>query len=204
MRILVVDDHPLFRQGVVSTLARAAGLKVVGEARTGAEAVEAARRTSPDLILLDVGLPDFGGVDLIPALKAECPAARIAMLTVASDSDTVVDAMRAGAAGYLLKGVTGGELVTAVRAIADGHGYTSPQAALQVLADLTHGVHPDDLTERERSVLQLLGQGLTNREIASNLYISEKTVKHHVTVIMQKLHVRNRVEAALAASRLRL
>ena len=203
VRVLVVDDHPLFRQGVVATLANAPDFDVVGEASTAAEAVHLATITRPDLVLLDVGLPDGSGVEVISALARELPGVKIAMLTVADDSDTVMEALKAGAAGYLLKGVSGAELIAAVKEVYAGHPYASPPVAMRVLSDVARaGRTPGaDLTERERSVLDLLAQGLTNAEIARRLFLSEKTVKHHITVILQKLGVRNRVEAALIASR---
>jgi two-component system nitrate/nitrite response regulator NarL len=203
VRILVVDDHPLFRQGVVATLDAEPGLSVVAQAQTAAEAVWAARATQPDLILLDVGLPDLSGVEAIGALLEAAPSSRIAMLTVADDTDTVVKAVLAGAAGYLLKGVSGAELVSAVRELAAGGGYASAPVAMKVLGELARDREPaaGGLTERETEVLELIGLGLTNREIGRRLFLSEKTVKHHVTLILQKLNLRNRVEAALYANR---
>jgi DNA-binding NarL/FixJ family response regulator len=205
LRVLVVDDHPLFRQGVVATLARETGFQVVGEAETVAEALALVRHTMPDVVLLDVALPDGSGVEAIGPILSACPGAKVAMLTSADDSDTVLDALRAGAAGYLVKGAAGAELIAALRSICRGEGYTSPRVASRLLAEVAHprSAPDEDLTPRERTVFELLGQGLTNREIAQHLYLSEKTVKRHVTVVMQKLGVRNRVEAALLASRAR-
>ncbi|MBI5949504.1 MAG: response regulator transcription factor [Chloroflexi bacterium] len=205
LRVLVVDDHPLFREGVVATLTREPGFEVVGEAETIAEALVRVRLTRPDVVLLDVALPDGSGIEAVAPILAELPATRIAVLTSSDDSDTVLAALRAGAAGYLLKGTGSTELIAALRAICRGESYTSPKAASRLLAEAAHP-HPvpgDDLSPRERTVLEMLGQGLTNREIAQKLYLSEKTVKRHVTVVMQKLGVRNRVEAALLASRSR-
>ena len=203
LRILVVDDHPLFRQGVVATLAREPGFAVVGEAETIEETLVRVRLTMPDIVLLDVALPDGSGVDAIAPILAACPTTKLVMLTSADDSDTVLDSLRAGAVGYLVKGAAGAELIGALRAISRGEGYTSPRIASRLLAEVAHPrTSPgEDLTPRERTVYEMLGQGLTNREIGAQLFLSEKTVKHYVTVVMQKLGVRNRVEAALLASR---
>lgn len=203
LRILVVDDHPLFRQGVVDTLTREPGFEVVGEAGTIEEALMRVRLTRPDVVLLDVALPDGSGVDAVAPILQEFPSTKIAILTSSDDSDTVLAALRAGAAGYLLKGTGSAELIGALRAIYSGENYTSPKAASRLLTEVAHPQHApgDDLSPRERTVLEMLGLGLTNREIAGRLYLSEKTVKRHVTVVMQKLGVRNRVEAALLAAR---
>ncbi len=201
VRVLVVDDHPLLREGVVATLANARDFEVVGEASTGAEAVRLAAIRKPDLVLLDVGLPDMSGVEVIPLIAAKSPDAKIAILTVADDSETVIEALRAGAAGYLLKGIAGAELVTAARRIVAGHGYMSPAAAMSVVQSAAHRTRKPELSDRETEVLDLLREGLTNREIANRLFLSEKTVKHYLTTLMRKLQVRNRVEAALIASK---
>jgi DNA-binding NarL/FixJ family response regulator len=204
VRILVVDDHPLFREGVVLTLQKEPGFEVVGEATSGGEAIQLAGERQPDLVLLDVGLPDGSSVEIIPGILAAYPDTQIAMLTVTDDSDTVLEALRAGALGYLLKGVSGADLVRAVRAVRQGQLYTSPTVPLP-LQGLAETAEPlpnlPELTERERAVLELIGRGLTNKEIAAELFLSEKTVKAHITVILQKLGVRNRVEAALLVAK---
>jgi len=199
LRVLVVDDHPLLRQGVVATLTSARDFDVVAEASTAAEALHLARKTRPDLVILDVGLPDRSGLEVIPEIARASPGAKIAMLTVADDSDLVVESLRAGATGYLLKGVSGAELIAAVRQIVAGQDYVSPAAATNVVQALAHPAHKPELSDREREVLVLLRDGLTNREIAECLFLSEKTVKHYVTALMRKLQVRNRVEAAVSA-----
>lgn len=203
LRILVADDHPLFRQGVVATIAREPGFTVVGETDTIEETLVRVQLTLPDIVLLDVALPDGSGVDAIAPILAACPTTKLVMLTSADDSDTVLDSLRAGAVGYLVKGSAGAELIAALKAVARGEGYTSPRIASRLLAEVAHPrTSPgEDLTPRERTVYEMLGQGLTNREIGEQLFLSEKTVKHYVTVVMQKLGVRNRVEAALLASR---
>lgn len=203
LRMIVVDDHPLFRQGVVATLSRQPGFVVVGEAETIGDAMLLIRQLCPDIVLLDVDLPDGSGVEAIEPILAQCTSVRVVMLTVADETDVVMQAVRAGASGYLLKGSSGGELVTALRAICRGETYTSPGVASRVLQEVAHPKPPpeSELTTREIAVFELVGQGLTNREIAERLFLSEKTVKGHVTVVMQKLGVRNRVEAALVAAR---
>jgi two-component system, NarL family, nitrate/nitrite response regulator NarL len=202
LRVLVVDDHPLFREGVVATLGRAGGFTVV-EATCGTEAVAQAKMIRPDIVLLDVGLPDGRGVEFVGPILQQAPETRVVMLTVADDNDTVLEALRAGASGYLLKGASGGEIVTAVHEVARGNSYASPSVAMRVLRNIaTRPPTPgEELTEREKEVLELLAKGLTNREIAERVFLSEKTIKHHVTVILQKLAVRNRVEAALLVAR---
>ena len=202
-RVLVVDDHPLFRSGVVATLAREPGFEVVAEAESIDEAIKRFRLTGPEIVLLDVALPDGSGVDAIAMFLEERPGTMVVMLTSSDDSDAVLESFRAGAAGYVVKGAAATELVAALAAVSRGEGYTSPRIASRLLAEVAHPRHEpaEDLTPRERTVFEMLGQGMTNREIGERLYLSEKTVKRYVTVVMQKLGVRNRVEAALVASR---
>lgn len=201
--VMVVDDHPLFRQGVVATLLEAEDFRVVAEVESLEEARGRFRITRPAVVLLDIALPDGNGVALIPELLAEAPETRIAMLTSADDTDTVLASLRAGAAGYIVKGSSAAELVAALTAICKGEGYTSPALASRVLtATARHRPgHGDELSAREREVFDLLGEGMTNREIAERLFLSEKTVKHYVTLVMQKLGARHRVEVALMAAR---
>jgi len=204
LRVFVVDDHPLFREGVVATLSRASGFVAVGEASSGAQAVSQISALRPDIVLLDVGLPDGRGVEFIKPILDGSPQSRVIMLTVADDNDTVVEALRAGAVGYLLKGISGADIIAAVQEVAHGSTYASPTVAMRVLRDVLGPAsqpRAEELTVRENEVLKLLAEGLTNREIGSRLYLSEKTVKHHVTIVLQKLGVRNRVEAALVASK---
>lgn len=200
-RVLVVDDHPLFRQGVVATLTREPGIEVVAEAESIAEALRLTRALKPDVVLLDVALPDGTGIDAIQFLRQAHPGTRILMLTVNDASEAVIEAVRSGAAGYLLKGSSANEVVTALRTVALGGTYASPGAAASLISEVARPRRAveSELTPREQEVHELLGEGLTNREIAGRLVLSEKTVKRHVTVVMQKLGVRNRVEAALLA-----
>lgn len=207
IRVLVVDDHPLFREGVVRTLSEEPEMTVVGEADTAASAIEKARGTLPDVVLLDLKLPDGSGIAVVQALQHDCPYSRVILLTAVEDEDALLQALKQGARGYLVKGISGQELKQVVRAIAGGETYVSPGMAGRLLKELTAGegrpapLGIAGLTDRERSILQLVAEGMTNKEIARRLSLSEKTVKHYMTNILQKLQVRNRVEAALLAAK---
>ncbi len=202
--VLVVDDHPLFRQGVVHTLSAEPGLVVVGEAASGEEALALAQELLPDIVLLDISMPGWSGLVTAERIATACPAATIVMLTVSENPDQLLGAFKAGARAYVLKGVSAQELARVIRAAAAGETYVSPSLASEMLIALTRGRAPDplqELTPREREILELIGAGLTNREIGMRLSLSEKTIKHYVTNVLQKLQVRSRVEAALYASR---
>ena len=206
IRILVADDHPLFRQGVIATLREDAEFSIVAEASLAAAAIEAARETLPDIILLDMQFPDGTGLDVIDALQDDCPYSRVIILTVVDDEDTLVEALKRGARGYILKGTSGTDLKAIVRSVAAGETYVTPQMAGRLLKELTAARDDNPsgvlgLTDRERSILDLVATGMTNKEIADSLFLSEKTIKHYMTNILQKLHVRNRVEAAMLVSR---
>lgn len=204
IRILVADDHPLFREGVVHSLSAEPGFCVVGEAATGEEALELARDLLPDVVLLDIGMPGWGGLVTAEKITTACPATRIVMVTVFEDEDKLLAAFKAGARAYVLKGVSARELASVVRAVAGGEVYVSPSIAAGILLTLSRGRPPDplqELTEREHQILRLIGEGLTNREIGEHIHLSEKTVKHYISNILQKLQVRSRVEAALLAAR---
>jgi DNA-binding NarL/FixJ family response regulator len=203
IRVLVVDDHPLFRQGVVSSLGVEPGLTVVGEANSGEEALNLARELLPDIVLLDISMPGWNGLVTTEKIATACPASAIVILTVSEDKDKLLAAFKAGARAYVLKGVSAQELAKVIRSAAAGDVYVSPSLAAEMLVSLTHDHAPDslqELTAREREILQLIGTGLTNREIGTRLFLSEKTIKHYVTNILQKLQVRSRVEAALLAA----
>jgi two-component system nitrate/nitrite response regulator NarL len=203
INILVVDDHPLFRQGVVHSLGLEPDLKVVGETASGEEALELARALLPDLVLLDISMAGWSGIETAGKISIACPATTIVMLTVSDDKDKLLAAFKAGARGYVLKGVSGKELAQVIRSAVAGEVYVSPSIAAEMLVSLTQGHAPDplqELTDREREILGLIGTGLTNREIGERIFLSEKTVKHYVTNILQKLQVRSRVEAALIAN----
>ena len=203
-RIVVVDDHPLFRDGVVHSLAAEPDFAVVGQAASGEEALRLARDLLPDVVLLDIGIPGWDGLITAEKITTACPATRIVMLTVVEDEDKLLAAFKAGARGYVLKGVSARELASVVRATAHGEVYVSPSLAAGILVALTRGRPADpleELTERELEILKLVGQGLTNREIGERIHLAEKTIKHYITNILQKLQVRSRVEAALLAAR---
>jgi two-component system, NarL family, nitrate/nitrite response regulator NarL len=204
IRILVADDHPLFREGAVRSLESEPDLAVVGQASSGEEALRLACELVPDIVLLDIGMAGWGGLVAAEKIATACPAVNIVILTVFEDEDKMLAAFKAGARGYVLKGVSPRELASVVRTVAQGEVYVSPSLAAGILVTLTRdrAENPlQELTERERDILVLVGQGLTNREIGDRLHLAEKTIKHYVTNILQKLHVRSRVEAALLAAR---
>ena len=208
IRIVVVDDHPLFREGVTRALARYPDIEVVGEGCSADEALSLARDLKPEIMLLDISMPG-GGVSATHAITSAYPVIRIIMLTVSEHEDDVLGSLKAGARGYILKGVTARELVGIVREIHNGESYVTPTLAASLLADFRTpaGSAPsekapfNELTLRERQILELLATGLSNKEIAGRLELAEKTIKHYVTNILEKLQVRNRVEAALLAQR---
>lgn len=210
IQLLIVDDHPLFRDGVVQTLGAESDIEIVGEATTAAEAVRLAAELLPDLILLDITIPG-GGLNAAASISATSPVAKIVMLTASETEEDVLSALKAGARGYILKGVSGRDLVKIVRSVYAGEAYVTPSLAASLLSEMQEGKRGrdqeasplDELTEREHQILQKLAAGLSNKEIAQQLDLSEKTVKHHMTNILQKLQVRNRVEAALLAQKAR-
>ncbi len=202
IRILLADDHPLFREGVAHSLGADADLEVVAQAGSAEEAVELAHRLRPDMVLLDIGMPGMGGIAAAGQIAADLPGVRIMMLTVSEDRDSLFAALKAGAHGYVLKGVSASELRSAARRVAGGEAYITPALAAELLFEFSRPVASDplcELTAREAEVLGLIGQGCTNREIGERLHLAEKTVKHYVTLILQKLQVRSRTEAAVLA-----
>ncbi|MBI2216122.1 MAG: response regulator transcription factor [Candidatus Rokubacteria bacterium] len=207
IRVLVVDDHALFRKGVASLLRPAEGFTVVGEAQDGREAVAKARALAPDVVLIDVYMPEMDGLEATRRIKAAIPSTRIIVLTVSEDDQNLFAALKAGAQGYLLKSVEPDELFRTVRGVVHGEAFVNPSMAAKVLAELTRPAGApreapaDVLSPREREVLGLLTEGAVNKEIAAALDISENTVKNHLKSIMEKLHVENRVQAVARALR---
>jgi two-component system nitrate/nitrite response regulator NarL len=201
-RVAIIDDHPLFREGVASMLTSVDGIEVVGQGSTAADALKIAQECFPDVMLLDVRLPG-GGVEAAASIARACPNVRIIMLTASEDEQDVASALQAGARGYILKGSSGHEMVETVRAIAGGDSYVAPNLAARLLIKrgkrtATDAVHnPRDLTSREVEIFALVARGMSNKEVARSFKCTERTVKHHMTSIMQKLNVRNRVEAVL-------
>jgi DNA-binding NarL/FixJ family response regulator len=201
IRIAVIDPHPLYRDGVVQALQRAPDVDVVAEGASANDAVRIGNRDVPDMMLLDVNMGG-AGIDAVLTLRQDCPSVKLIMLTASEDPDHVAAALRCGASGYVLKGCDGSELLQIVRTVRNGETYITPTLAMQLLAQAKPPpIKLPDLSFRENQVLQLLSQGLMNKEIAVELRLTEKTVKHYMTCLMQKLQVRNRVEAVLAARR---
>jgi len=207
-RIVVVDDHPLFRSGVVQTLKADPNFDVVGQGETAAEAIQLAKKELPELLLLDVEIPG-GGLSAAEAIAAACPVTKVVMLTVSQNEGNLAAALKAGARAYVLKGVSGRELSRILLDVRAGEVYVTPALATNILFERTQtassGRRPsdddDDLSARELQILEHLSAGKSNREIGEAVFLSEKTVKHYMTNILQKLHVNNRVEAALKAQR---
>jgi len=209
IRVLVVDDHELFRRGISQVLLGEDAIEVVGEAADGAAAVALAHERSPDVVLMDVRMPGVDGIEATRRLTAGLPAARVLMLTVSDEEDDLFEAVKAGVAGYLLKEVAIGEVAGAVRAVAGGRTPISPPLASRLAAEFVVLARRADLergrsaaprlTPRELDVLKLLAQGLTNRDIGARLFISGNTVKNHVRSVLGKLHAHSRMEAVLQA-----
>ncbi len=203
IRILIADDHPVVRRGLASLLRTEPDLELVGEAENGAQAVEQARALDPDVILLDLVMPNMGGLEAIPKIKQVNPDARILVITSFADDDKVFPAIKSGALGYLLKEAPPEMLVQAIRDVHRGESSLHPAIARKLIRELNQ---PPDLpptgeplTQRELDVLQLVARGLTNQDIAEKLCISEGTVRFHVSNILAKLHLANRTQAALYA-----
>ncbi|MFZ0098843.1 MAG: response regulator transcription factor [Gemmobacter sp.] len=205
IRIVIADDHPLYREGVARTLMEDKALIVVGQAQDAGGAVELAARLKPDLLLLDISMPGGGGLTALREAIALPDPPKIAMLTASEEDDQVMQALKAGALGYVLKGVGARDLVGIVKDLARGQTYVSPVLAGRLLASMRNGgaarpANPlADLSKREEDILRLVAEGKSNKEIGLTLELQEKTVKHYMTSILQKLHLRNRVEAAVLA-----
>jgi DNA-binding NarL/FixJ family response regulator len=205
IRVLLADDHQLVRSGLAALLAGSDDIEVVGTAANGAEAVEMARSFSPDVVLMDLVMPVMDGVEATRRLVAEQPSVAVVVLTSFSDQERILAALDAGAIGYLLKDVEPAELVRGVRAAARGESPLHPKAARSLLSSRTESRPPErtnvELTPREAQVLNLLRQGLANKQIARSLGISQATVKAHLTSVFQRIGVTDRVQAAVWAER---
>jgi two-component system nitrate/nitrite response regulator NarL len=206
IRVGVVDDHMLYRDGVVFALESEADIEVVGQGGTAADAFQIAQEQAPDILLLDMNMPG-GGTSAAAKIALRCPATKTLMLTVVDDEEEVRGALRKGARGYLLKGTSSSELVNAIRIVDKGQSYVSPSFAAQLfMSRITENREPSasnhfpEISAREEQILMLILKGFNNRRIGDELGLTEKTVKSYVTTIMEKLGVRNRVEAAMIAA----
>jgi DNA-binding NarL/FixJ family response regulator len=197
--VLVVDDHALMRSGLAGLIAAAEDMRVVGMAADGAEAVAAVARLSPDVVLMDLSMPVMDGVTATRRILAENPAVEVLVLTSFSDQQRVVEALDAGAGGYVLKDTEPADLLAAIRATARGHSPLDPRVARTLLHARRSPARVAELTEREQEVLALVGRGLANKQIARALGIREGTVKAHLTSVFQRIGVRDRTSAALWA-----
>lgn len=210
IRLLVVDDHTLFRRGLTALLARDPGLQVVGDAADAGEAQRKAAALQPDLVLLDIHLPGVTGIDAIAALHEACPTAKVLMLTVSEDADDLAAALRAGAAGYLLKTIEGDALSAAIRRVVAGEPVIAPELTAHLVAAMRQGGAPAEapaaadplatLSPREREILGAIARGASNKEIAREFAIAESTVKIHVQHLLRKLDATSRVQLAVIAN----
>jgi DNA-binding NarL/FixJ family response regulator len=208
LRVLVVDDHDLFRTGLRNLLEEQ-GVNVVGEAETGETAIRLASELAPDVVIMDLNMPGFGGVETTRRLSSLAPLSRVVVLTISADDDDVMNAVMAGACGYLLKDSSIQELIAGIRAASEGESLISPQIAAKVLqrlraqskdADAAETIRAE-LSDRELQVLKLIANGKDNAQIARELFISPKTVKNHISNILMKLQIENRIQAAVYAVR---
>ncbi len=205
IRILVADDHPVVREGLIAMLSTQADFEIVGEAAHGEEVVQKAKALRPDVVLLDLEMPKMDGVEALRQLRETAPEVRALVFTVFDTDERIIEAVRAGAQGYLLKGAPRSEVFKAIRIVSEGGSLLEPVVAAKVLRHLSSEADtpqhtPQTLTPREREVLQCLGRGLTNKDIANALFISERTVKFHVSAILDKLGAGNRTEAVTLAA----
>ena len=204
IRILIADDHSMVRQGLRMFLELDPELEVVGEASNGDEAVRMARQLRPDVVVMDLVMPGMDGIAATKVIRDDLPETEVLALTSVLEDALVVEAVRAGAIGYLLKDLQGDELCRAIKAAAAGQVQLAPQAASRLVQEIRTPERPETLTERENEVLRLLSQGQSNKEIAHHLALGEKTIKTHVSHILVKLGVQSRTQAALAGVRLGL
>jgi len=209
IRVFLLDDHEVVRRGVHDLLDDEPDIEVVGEAATAEQALARVPALRPDVAVLDVRLPDGDGVSVCRELRSRLPDLACLMLTSFDDEDALLDSIMAGAAGYVLKQIRGSDLVAAVRTVAGGQSLLDPSATTKLMARLRGGgpQEPPDalpgLTDREREILALIGEGLTNRQIGQRLYLAEKTVKNHISRLLAKLGVERRIQAAVIATKAR-
>lgn len=207
IRLVVADDHPIYRDGLVRSLSDAGGIDIVGIARDGEEAAIVVAREKPDVVLLDISMPKGGGIGALARIMQLEHPPRVAMLTASEEDEDLMQTLKLGASGYILKGIGAEELADLVRELAAGRSYVSPGLAGRLLLVMRRPRGPaaappnplDELSKREEDILKLVAQGKSNREVGDALDLQEKTVKHYMTSILQKLQVRNRVEAAMLA-----
>ena len=213
IRVLVVDDHALFRRGLQMVLEQESDIEVVGEASDGAEAVQTATDTLPDIVLMDVRMPRRSGIEACAGIHETVPSAKIIMLTISDEEADLYEAIKAGAMGYLLKEISIEEVATAIRAVHGGQSLISPSMASKLITEFASMSRRTDdrqqvtaprLTDREMEVLKLVAKGMNNRDIAKQLFISENTVKNHVRNILEKLQLHSRMEAVVYAVREKL
>jgi two-component system NarL family response regulator len=210
IRVLIADDQALFRRGLYVVLGTEDGIEVVGEAENGEEAVAKSEELAPDVVLMDVRMPKVNGIDAARTIRGIAPTTKILMLTVSDEEDDLYEAIKAGANGYLLKEISVEEVAEAIRAVVQGQSLISPSMASKLLTEFNTLVKKAEekqqfpapaLTSRELEVLRLVAKGMSNREIADQLYISENTVKNHVRNILEKLHLHSRMQAVMYAVR---
>jgi two-component system response regulator DevR len=210
IRILIADDHEVVRIGLSALLDRQAGFRVVGQAASGQEAIRLARTLRPDVVVMDIRMPDGSGTDACRVMTAEAPETPVVMLTSYADEEALFDAISAGASGYVLKRIGSDELVSAIRTVAAGQSMLDPAVTATVLDRLRRAAHAEesgafgDLTEQERRVLAHLAEGESNREIAAAMHLAEKTVRNYVSNVLAKLALASRAQAATYAIRNRL
>jgi two-component system response regulator DevR len=208
IKVFLLDDHDVVRQGLAALLTGGGDMEIVGEAATVAQALARAPAVRPDVAVLDVRLPDGDGVNACRELRSMLPDLRCLMLTSFADDEALFDAIMAGASGYVLKQIRGSDLVGAVRTVAAGGSLLDPRATAAVLQRMRSGQQRGDdplaeLTDQERTVLELIGEGLTNRQIADRMFLAEKTIKNYVSHLLAKLGMQRRTQAAILATRLR-
>jgi len=211
IRVLICDDHALFRRGLIMVLESEDGIEVVAEAEDGEDAIRKAEEVAPDVVLMDVRMPRMSGIEATSAIAEAVPTAKILMLTVSDEEEDLYEAVKAGATGYLLKEISIEEVANAIRAVVTGQSLISPSMASKLLSEFNNlakqaqqKVLVPKLTDRELQVLKLVAQGMSNREVAEELFISENTVKNHVRNILEKLHLHSRMEAVVYAVREKL